>query len=343
MSKKSKTVKRVCAAIDIGSYSIKVLEAVSEQGTCTLTKFATKNIPPKTSDDGLIKLLKSVVDDARISTKEVNMSLSGPNAIVRFVNMPEMGQQELKNSLKYEAEKYIPFSVDEVNIDSVLLGKSKEEKNQMRVLLAAAKKDLVSKRLEIFNQIDMGVALIDLDAFCVFNAFLVCEKGIDETANIALLNLGHHYTNVVISRGSMPYFTRDIQIGGEYIAKTVAKQLNIDEDQVFSPGLKVPEDVGNPNDSIKSALSKLIDEIRLSFGYYENQYGSPVDKVYLSGGLINLNGILAHFESNLGQKPIVWDPIAPFKIAPDLKKEVLENHKSQLAVVSGLITRTCAV
>jgi len=338
MFKRKKTGKKVCAGIDIGSYSIKVLEAVIEQDTRTITKFAINEIPPNSSSESLRNILKTTVGDAELTAKEVNTSLSGPNAIVRFINMPEMGQQELKNSLRYEAEKYIPFSIDDVNIDSSILGKTKNGKGHMGVLLAAAKKELVDRRMRLIAQLGLNVSLIDVDAFAVFNAFLVSEKDIDSNSSVAILNLGHRSTNVVISKGNMPYFTRDIQIGGEHIAKNVAKQTNIDETKVFNADQENRTvDLKEP---IKNSLSKLGDEIRLSFGYYENQHGSSVEKVYLSGGFSNVKEIPEYFEHDFGIKPIQWDPLRAFTIAPTIDKAKIDAVKSSLAVACGLVVRT---
>ena len=338
MFKRKKTGKKVCAGIDIGSYSIKVLEAVIEQDTRNITKFAINEIPPNSSSESLRNILKATVGDAELTAKEVNVSLSGPNAMVRFISMPEMGQQELKNSLRYEAEKYIPFSIDEVNIDSSILGKTKNGKGHMGVLLAAAKKELVDRRMRLIAQLGLNVSLIDVDAFAVFNAFLISEKDLDSNSSVAILNLGHRATNIVISKGEMPYFTRDVQIGGEHIAQSVAKQTGVDETKVFKADQE--NTTAGLNEAIKSGLSKLGDEIRLSFGYYENQHGSPVEKVYLSGGLANVKEVLEYLEHNLGIKPVQWDPLRAFTIAPTIDKAKIDAAKSSLAVACGLVLRT---
>ena len=112
MISKGKSFKRACIGIDVGSYSVKVLEAVFERENYKLSKFAVKELPPGPSDEHLLTIIKAIATESNFLTKDVHCSLSGPNVTVRFINMPQMSGQDLKNSLKYEADKYIPFSIE---------------------------------------------------------------------------------------------------------------------------------------------------------------------------------------------------------------------------------------
>ncbi len=338
MFTKGKPRKLVTAGVDIGNYSVKVIEAVSEQGVHKLTKFAAVELSSPTSE-GLNSALKTAVEQAALSTKDIRISLSGPEAIVRIITMPEMDPHDLKNSLKYEADRYIPFNVDEVSIDSYILGKAPEAAGQIRVLLAAAKKDLISKRIKLFEQLGLNVVLIDINVFAILNAFTMCEKDITPENNVGILNLGHKYTNVIVCKGVNPYFTRDVQIGGEMVTSVLAKQLNMEPKEVFkmlSDPAKLDE---SAQEAAKAAFGKLCDEIRLSFGYFENQFGGSVDKIYLSGGLANTKLFSTILEEVVGIKPQVWDPLKMFTIEPGLDEKRLAVNKSALAVASGLVIR----
>ncbi len=338
MIKKGKLFKRTCIGIDIGSYSVKVLEVVSEQEKYKLAKFAVKELPPGPSDEHLLNTIRAIANESNFLTKDVHISLSGPYVTVRFINMPQMSQQDLKNSLKYEADKYIPFSVDEVIIDSCILGEA-QEKAQMRVLLAAAKKEIVNKRIDLFKHLGYNVKLIDVDSFAVFNAFLTSEKTLDKEKSIALINLGHRYTNVIVSKGHIPYFTRDIQIGGEQIDKAISNKFNIEEVQAAKLKSEPQDKADEVKEIVKVVLNNLMDEIRLSFGYYENQYGRAIDQIYISGGLVGTAGLVHYFEENLGIVPQIWDSFRNFDLGEGLDKEKFDKIKSSLAVACGLVVR----
>lgn len=338
MVKKGKLFKKACIGIDIGSYSVKVLEAVFEHEKYKLSKFAVREFPPGLPDEHLLNIIKAIANESNFLTRDVHCSLSGPNVTVRFINMPQMSQEDLRNSLKYEADKYIPFSIDEVIMDSCILGEA-QEKAKMRVLLVAVKKEIVNKRLDLFRQLGYNVRLIDVDSFAIFNAFLTSEKNLDKEKSIALINLGHRYTNVIVSKGDIPYFTRDIQIGGEEIDKAISSKFNIEEVQAAKLKSEPQDKAEEVKEIVKAVLNNLMDEIRLSFGYYENQYGRAIDQIYISGGLVGTAGLIHYFEENLGIVPESWDPFRDFSLGGGLDKDKFDKIKSSLAVACGLVVR----
>lgn len=379
--------------LDIGTRLIKGAEVLSEGNTRKLTKFNFVEIESPFNREKIAAGLKSFLEGFQPATRDVNISLSAPSAIVRFINMPKMKKEDLNNSLRFEAEKYIPFNVKEVLIDASILEDNLEEKNQMRVLLAAAKKDVVNSRIDMLKEIGLSVAVIDIDSFACFNAFCNSfgpstlrqdqgrpEQGrgttgsgssrevprssesfaaaqdklregseargaeskddkLDESKSTALLNIGYSQTNIIISRGSQPFFTRDMQIGGKDIARIISKELGIEEKEadkfIFDPKDKGPQ----VYEIAKVVLSNLVDETRLSFGYYENQFGKGVDEIYVSGGVARLNGILDYFEESFGIRPLTWNPFSKFEIGPGLDAKLLELIRPQFAVCAGLAIR----
>jgi len=331
--------KEVHIGLDIGTRLIKAIEVSSENGTSRITKLHLIEInspaTPENTDNALAKLS----EEFKPSTNEVNISLSAPSAIVRFITMPKMKEEDLRNSLRFEAEKYIPFNINEVFIDACMLAEPAEEKNQMRVLLAAAKKEVVNSRIEMLKRVGFSVAVIDVDGFACFNAFRNSGTPPDESKSAALLNIGYTHTNVVIARGPAPFFTRDIQIAGLDIAKSISQAFGAEEKDsdklIFEPGEKAAEVL----DAARPVLNNLVDELRLSFGYYENQHGKSIDEIYISGGVSRLPGILKYLEENFGTTPVVWDPFSKFEVGPEIDKKLLENGASRFGVSAGLAIR----
>ena len=331
--------KEIRVGLDIGTRLIKALEISVEGDTRQLTKFHFVKVDFPLNREKTRDALKALLNDFHPTVKEVDISLSSASAMVRFIDMPKMKTEDLKNSLQFEAEKYIPFNIEEVIIDASILEEATTEKNQMKVLLAAAKKDAVNFKLELLKEMGLSVGIIDIDSFACFNAFSASFGNPDESKSKALLNIGYTQTNVVIFRGDKPFFTRDIQIGGKDIAKIIARDLQIEEKEsdiyIFDPKDKTPQDLV----AAKSVLSNLADEIRLSFGYYENQYARGIDEIFISGGVARLAGILDYLEESFGVKPLRWNPFSKFEIAPDLDRKSLEVHEPQFAVCAGLAIR----
>ncbi|NQT23489.1 MAG: type IV pilus assembly protein PilM [Candidatus Omnitrophica bacterium] len=338
MLNKFRTSQKTCLGVDIGSYSLKVVEASLGQEQINLTKVAIRELPPEYTENNIATIFKDLAEEGGFQAHDVRLSLSGPNVTVRFINMPHMSLQDLKNSLKYEADQYIPFNIDEVVTDCCILSKANENEKQMRVLLAAAKKNIVNRRIDLFKGLGYSVRLIDVDGFALFNCFSrVAESDVEKS--ISLVNIGHRYTNVIVARGGSPYFSRDIRMGGEEILKIMADQSGISEKEVKQAMSGQGEKDEKVTEIIKGVLNNLAEEIRLSFGYYENQFGRSVDQIFLSGGWAEEKTIAPHFAETLGITPILWDPLKGATLGDGVDKDRVEPMRASLAVCCGLVAR----
>ena len=339
MKEKDAKRKEIRIGLDIGARLIKALELVQEGDRQKLAKIHVVEVDTPSTRERTSKALKTLFEKLQPSTKEVNISLAAPSAIVRFISMPKMTKEDLKNSLRFEAEKYIPFNISEVFIDASILEGATDGRKDMRVLLAAAKKDTVDSRIAALKELGSSVSVIDIDGFACFNALCNSLGPFDSAKSVALLNIGYTQTNVIIAQGMSPFFTRDIQIGARDIARAISGHLEVEEKDsdklIFDPGDKAPQVF----EAAKSVLSDLTDELRLSFGYYENQHGKSINEMYMSGGVARLDGILNYLEENFGIKPMTWDPFSKFEINPDIDAKSLEPLRTQFAVAAGLAIR----
>jgi len=332
ISKKTKE----SVGLDIGSYSVKVVSIVKESGHNILSAYNLKQIPfeaAKTPSQ-IAKSVKEAMDEMDIHPSEVNLSVSGSNMIVRFISLPKMSKDQLENAMSFEAEKYIPFSADEVIMDFLILDDA--EGGQMNVLLAAAKRDFVQSQLGLLEKLGMGINVIDIDAFAVFNAYTFSNK-FPADKGTAFLDLGFSQTSVLISTGTIPRFMRLIQIGGKDIIETIAADMSIPQEQAEEMKLKGGEKNGEKVRQVTTAvLDELVKELQLSFGYFENKYGKGVGSIYCSGGMIYQPGTIEYLQEKLGAQLEVWSPLKGLDISESLSREALDPLASQLAVSIGL-------
>ncbi len=324
--------------LDIGSYSIKVVAVKKESGTTKLTAYNIKRIPLE--DKGVKKdaLIREMLDEIDFHPEVVNVSVSGPDVIVRFINLPKMSKDQLAKALVFEAEKHIPFNVSEVVLDFIILGDALEP-GQMRVLLAAAKRELVEKLVKIAGDLNLTINVIDNNPFAMFNAFLESHPPLEDEG-IAFLDLGHSQTDILVSTGNQPCFTRQIQIGGRDINKMLCQELSISPEKAeeFKMGLGDPdtEIVGHATASV---LDDMIKEMQLSFGYFENRYNKSIGRVYCSGGMINQEGVIEYLSDKLGIAVEKWNPVEGLALSENLSKQDVDSIASQLAVSIGLALR----
>ena len=193
-------------AIDIGSNSIKLiqLEPSSKGGPWRLVSHGMTTLPPESIVDGqvmntsaIVESIGSLITEKGIKAKNITASVSGNAVIIKRITLPMMTIDELEESIQWEAEQYIPFDINDVNIDVKILENSEfMDSSQMEVLLVAARRDLVNERMSLIQQSGFKPFIMDVDAFAVANMFEYCYEDLQGT--IALVNVGSSSVNINI-------------------------------------------------------------------------------------------------------------------------------------------------
>lgn len=324
--------------LDIGSYAVKMLEISGPPDRPALNGFGMKKIAGLSKDDAAAAI-KSLADEIKSSQKEACISVSGPSVTVRFVSMPKMNEDELKNAMRFEAEKFIPFDMNDCVFDFQILKKAPAEgvspptsktktppsvqseglvkprdegENKINILFVAAKKEHVAEKVELVKRAGFSVKLVDVDSLAIANAFAVNFPKLDPAKASALLNIGAKSTNLSITRGDMPYFVRDSDMGTSDFNEAASKNL----------------------------LNNLLDDLKLSLSYYENQSGMSIDDIYISGGACGIAGLDEALENAFGAKPRRWNPLGFLDIVANrMPAGAIEGSKHHFAVAAGLALR----
>lgn len=336
--RKSKAGNKV--GLDIGSHSVKMLEISGTSEKPSLVSFGASKILG-TGADAAAEAVKSLSRELKISIKDANISLSGPSIVARIVSMPDMTSEELKNAVRFETEKSIPFDINDCILDFYIQGKDPREKNNLIILLAAAKRDPILAKIKIVEDAGFRVNIIDVDAFAIANALLVNFPNMEPSKTIAIINIGETFTNLVIISGGMISFVRDLSHGVGNFRAFVTKRCAVEVDSPENIKALPPEKAGEVAVSARVAMSGLIDDIKLSFGYHENQSGRVVDQIYLSGGGAGVVGLETALAESLGIKPEVWNPLQCLDIDPSKTNvDELAKVSGSFAVCTGLAMRS---
>jgi len=326
---------RETVGLDIGNYSIKVVSILKDTSGRILTAYNIKNIPIGTKPGEAGKLVQEALGEVDIRSKEVNLSVSGSSVIVRFISLPKMSKEQLENAMIFEAEKYMPFSVNEVIMDFSILDDAAG--GQMNVLLAAAKKDFIQSRIELLERLGLEISAIDVNAFALFNAFSVSNTFSGDKGTV-FLDLGYSQTNILIVTKGVPRFMRLIQIGGKDIIDMLAEEAGITADKAEEQKLSdtSAEKVQNCTTRV---MDELVKEIKLSLDYFENKYNMAVGEIYCSGGLVYQKGLIEYLQEKLGNQLMIWDPLKGLDVAENLSRESIAPVASRLTACIGLALR----
>ena len=286
------------------------------------------------------ELLRKIAHSNEVST--VNISVSGQQAIIRYIDFPRMSQFELKQALKFEAQKYMPFPVAEVCLDACILREDLPD-NKMRVLLAAVKKEFLSQKLKVLSDAGLDVNIVDIDSLALINAFNYNYSGEESLKNkaIALLNIGSATSNLNILENYLPSLSRDISVGGNNLTQRIADVFNLDFKGAEE--LKISADKERAEKvlvAIEPVLTKLAKEVRTSFDYFESRSVTSVERIFLSGGASQYQGLRDSLSAAMGIVVENWDPLRKITLGAGLDPQKVKAVSGQLAVAIGLALRS---
>jgi type IV pilus assembly protein PilM len=341
--------------IDIGSYSVKIVSLRKNGDQWALQQWAMipyndetgADIPLSDRKDQIITLLQTYLKTPGLAAKRVATSVSGNSVIVRYVKMAKMSRADLSKSLKFEAEPYIPFNIEDVSLGFQVIGDVVEDGQvQMDTVIVAAKKESIDTRIDILRGAGLQPAILDVDAFAIENAF-ESTNPMTSTETVMFINIGSSFTNMSIVEKGVSRVVRDVSIAGSTFTKAIQNQLQCDfkvaEQKKMSVGLDPASedtDAAVVVEVLTAVTRDLITEIQRSMDFYISQ-GSDrsIARLYLCGGGAGLKGLESAISSDLHMEVSLFDPISLLQNAPLDLTEEQKKAMPQLAVAVGLATR----
>lgn len=341
--------KRV-VGLDVGSSVVKAVEVTLEGPEPVITGFSRVEIPPGGSPADAIA---TVFREGKFRTKRVVTSVSGQSVVVRYVPMAKMPDSDLKQAIRFETDKYLPFELDEVVLDCQALKRvfggategDTKGGEQMTVLLAACKTKAIEERMQLLQSQGLTPIAIDVDLFALANAWELCglpaeelEEG--EEQAIALVDIGATRTSINVLCGGETCFSREINMGGADMTQAVARRLGL---EVFeAEAIKRSSDSHQleVNTAIGPVLEDLVSELSLSLDYVEHHEGVHVKEILLSGGGVLAPGAATYIEQATARTARTWNPLEGLRVdVSRVDVEELEAWAPTLVVAVGLASR----
>lgn len=342
--------KKDVIGLDIGSSSIKLVELREGKNGYKLQNLAVSPLPPEAIVDGalmdsvtIVDAIRETVAAAKAKTKNVVTSVSGHSIIVKKITLPFMTEAELEESIQWESERYIPFDINDVNIDFQILGTSSENADLMDVILVAAKKDIINDYVSVIMESGLNPVIVDIDSFALEN-MLAVNYEIEGTETVAVANVGASVTNINILKNNISAFTRDVFKGGNQITEEIQRQIHIDYDEAEKIKVGGKMDMTSQpviQNVLKAASESLALEIANSLDFFQSTATyEKITKLYLSGGGSKIKDFDVIVQQQIG---IPVEIVNPFrKIEYDEKNfdvEYLREVGPTMAVGVGLASR----
>ncbi len=338
--------------LDIGSTSVKAVELNVKPKGIELLHLGVAPLPPEAIVQGaflnsgaITDAIREAIDAGGIKSKNVAAAVSGHSVIVKKISLPTMTRDELEESIRWEAEQYIPFDINEVNLDFQILD-SVEVEGQMDVLLVAAKKDLIDDYVQVISDAGLQPAVLDVAAFAVENAFEAnYEARPDEV--VALVNVGGQVVNINIVAGGVPAFTRDISTGGSVYTEEIQKALSVgweEAERIKLGGSSaeesqdvVPQEV---EQAMRAVTETVIGEISRSLDFFAATASeSRISRIFLAGGGSKVSGFDAAFQGKTNVPVEVLNPLSRMLPNNRFDPDYLADLAPSLGVGVGLAMR----
>ena len=353
--------------LDIGSSSVKLVQLVPKgkdhwalvgYAIQDLSEEAVEEIDPDLRPAVVGEAIKKAFKAAKISGRDVVTAVSGDAVIVRYIKLPFMKKEELKNVISYEAEQHIPLPIDQVVLDYHILGEIDEDnQKKLEVLLVAAKDEMVDEHLKLLRAARLKPVVIDVDSFAMENAYLT-NYGQPKGETVALVNIGAKTTTINVVEDGISHLTRDFSVAGNQFTKQIQTEMNlgfsqaeelkrqqgqvaIENDDILITRMPDKDDRSIAiSEAVTPVLNKMLSEFRRSFDFYENSIKKrPISRVVLSGGGARLKNIEKFFADKLGVPTEIADPFKRIDVPKNIDAETLSALAPALMVGVGLALR----
>jgi type IV pilus assembly protein PilM len=349
MFKKSNGKKNL-VGVDIGSSSIKAVELQKKGNSYHLLHLGFENLSPDTVVDGQImelnnvsNVITSIFAEHQIKTSRVAAGVSGHSVIVKNIVLPQMSEDELRESFSWHAEEHIPFDISDVNLDYQITSSSSEALN---VLLAACKSDKIANVKQAIQLAGKQPAVIDVDTFALQNCYEVNYQPKPGEV-VALLNIGASTMNINIMNGARSVFARDASVGGGQYTSLLQKELGLtfEQAEAVKRGYPLPEGIeARPIQPIIETVSDILAlEIRKTMDFYRataEDSDEAIQKILIAGGSSKLPGLPDYLAKRFEIPVELFDPFRQIevdgrKFDPDYMKEIVPD----MAIAVGLALR----
>ncbi|HHH39643.1 MAG TPA: pilus assembly protein PilM [Sedimenticola sp.] len=348
--------KQAMLGLDISSTAVKLLELSRSDGQggsrYRVESYAVEPLPANTmvekniaDVDAVGQSIKKVVERSGTRARQAAVAVSGSAVITKIITMPAtLSDQEMENQIQLEADQYIPYPLEEVNIDFEVLGVSEKNPEMVDVLLAASRSENVDDRVAALEFAGLTAAVVDVEAYAMENAFSLIAGQLPEYQEdhaVAIADIGATITTLNVLHNGKIIYTREQNFGGRQLTEEIQRRYGLSHEEAGMakrqgglPDNYEPEVLGPFKDTMAQQVSR-----SLQFFFSSSTYSS-VDHIVLAGGCASIPGVDEMIEAKIGTPTIVANPFANMSVASNVKLQSLSNDAPALMIACGLALRS---
>ena len=343
--------------IDIGCNTVKTVQVIRSGDGLVVERAAKTDVDQEQyAVDPLLALSTAIRDSVSgcdLAQGVIVVSLPGHSVVTRYLKLQEMPREELAGAIEIEAGQSIPYDLSEVMMNHQRLTEVSEEgQTLVKVLVVAARNEVIHSRLEVLNQAGLAPHIMGVDSLALADACELAGEFIEDEI-VAIINLGGTSVNIHFCRDGVSSFMREIGWGGKEIATAIQRALRVEAvtarhiQEGIEDASKWESESGEQvsmESVVRSPIQRLVGEIRRSFDYYEQQlYEKSVDRIILSGGVARYSPLKEAVSREMGiEKVETANPLKGKVGVADTPKSTVGEllaHPAQFVVAIGLAGR----
>jgi type IV pilus assembly protein PilM len=338
--------------LDISSTAVKLLELSRSGSRYRVESYAVEPLPPNSVVEKSISDVEAVghairraVKRSGTRTKHTAVAVAGSAVITKVITMPAaLDAEEMEAQIQLEADQYIPYPLEEVNLDFEVIGPSAKHPDMVEVLLAASRSENVDVRVAAVELGGLIARVVDVEAYAMENAFPLLaqqlpDRGVNRT--IAAVDIGATMTTLNVLHNAKSIYTREQVFGGKQLTEEIMRRygLSYEEAGLAKKQGSLPDDyVSEVLEPFKEAMVQQVSR-SLQFFFSSSQYNS-VDHIVLAGGSASIPGVAALMESRIVTSTSVANPFAGMALAPRIKPHILAKDAPAMMIACGLALRS---
>ena len=338
--------------MDISSSSIKMVEVLDAgKGAVRVERYVIESLPKDAVIDGNIANLEVVVEAVqrgwkKLATRTKNVAMALPTAAVitkKIIVPAGLREQELEQQVETEANQYIPFALEEVNLDFQVVGPAPSSPEEAEVLIAASRKEKVEDRVAVAEAAGLKALVMDVESYAMLAAFDLIKKqfsGDGKDQNIALVDLGANVMNIAVLRNDQTVYTREQAFGGNQLTQDIMRQYGMSHEEAEAAkrtgGLPETYDAEVLRPFMENAALEI--QRAMQFFFTSTQFNS-IEHILLIGGSAVIPGLDEVVSTRTQVNTLIANPFASMAINPRIQLKRLVADAPSLMIACGLAMR----
>ena len=338
--------------LDISSTSVKLLELSRSGDKYRVESYATEPLPPNAVVDKNIndvaataEAIRKVVRRSKTRLRQAAVAVSGSAVITKTLDMPaDLSEDALEAQIALEADQYIPYPLDEVNLDFEVQGPSEKGEGQVEVLLAACRSENVEQRVSALAEAELQPGVVDVEAYAIERAYTLLDNQFpaQEQLVVAVIDIGATMSALSVMVDGRTVYTREQLFGGRQLTDEIQRRYGLSAEEAALA--KRQGGSGLPDDYYPEVLEPFRDAVvqqvtrSLQFFYSSTSY-SDVDYILLGGGVAAMEGLAELVSEKLNKPAMVANPFLNMSVASRVNSQALASEAPSLMIAAGLAMR----